>query len=202
MKSTSSWPTATGLQRIWQKERKTDKDTKTNLSTNDEASWKVMILPDFSENLKSLIGQFSCGWYNQNTQPIGWGPLQSIQSFQHLKKNSCSVSPLEKVAFWYLSQSCPFESKAPSKEKAYQSWVLSSQKEDTVCFVFSFSSIYQKHPSLNHGWKGEEAPWQFSCCQSCHEESGNQWKVCIAQRPHGFQISDKYLSAPSEQKAH
>lgn len=139
------------------KERKKDKDKKTNLSTDDEASWKVMILPYFSENLKCLIGQFSCRWYNQNPQPICWGPLQAIQGFQHLKKEKIHIQcPSESQLFDCLAT--PNQRHLTRRKHTVMSL---NQKKLFALFLLFLLSIRASFPKSQR--EGTEAPWQLSC---------------------------------------
>lgn len=58
----------------------------THLSSNNEASWELMILPHFTQNLEGLICQLPGRWYYQNPQAISWSPLLAIEEFQSLKE--------------------------------------------------------------------------------------------------------------------
>lgn len=160
------------------KERKKDKDKKTNLSTNDEASWKVMILPYFFENLKCLIGQFSCRWYNSEPPAHLLRSTAGIQGFQHLKKekNPHSISPSESQLFDCLGHS---KSEAPSKQKAYH---YESQSEETVCFVSSFPSIHQSIlPQVTEGRNRSPMAAQLLLRQAMSRLAS--WRSVPAHRP-------------------
>lgn len=60
---------------------------RTHLSSNDKASWEVVILPHFTQHLKSLKGQLPGGRYDQNSQSICWSPLKAVEEFQSLNRN-------------------------------------------------------------------------------------------------------------------
>lgn len=65
---------------------------RTHLSSNDKASWEVVILSHFTQHLKSLKGQLPGGGYDQNSQSICWSPLKAVQEFQSLKKGKKKIS--------------------------------------------------------------------------------------------------------------
>lgn len=56
----------------------------THLSSNDKASWELMILPHFPQNLEGLIRQLPGRRYYQNPQAISWSPLLAIEELQSL----------------------------------------------------------------------------------------------------------------------
>lgn len=61
----------------------------THLSSNDKASWELMILPHFPQNLEGLIRQLPGRRYYQNPQAISWSPLLAIEELQSLKALPC-----------------------------------------------------------------------------------------------------------------
>ena len=126
-----------------------------------EKSW---FFPTFRRTSKVWYASSLVGDIIRTPSPSAEVHCRRYKASSTWKKKFMFSKSLKKTTFWFLNQPCPSKSKAPSKEKAYHTQVLSNQKEEIAYFVFP--STHQKRPPPSHKRKRKEAPQQLGCCQS------------------------------------